>query len=427
MISFMQDNKLKNWAGNYTYSTRRLHHPASVAAVQQLVKDHRKLKVLGTRHCFNPIADSEEHLVSLQRLNQITALNKDARTVTVEAGVHYGQLCPYLQEQGRALHNLASLPHISVAGACATATHGSGSRNGNLGTIVSALEFVTASGDVTTLTREKDGDQFNGAVVHLGGLGVITRLTLDTQPAFDVRQHLYEHLPLARLETHFEEIFSGGYSVSLFTDWKNRTFNQVWLKRRVEPGSTPDLPPDFFGATPASQPLHPIAGLPAENCTEQMGVPGPWHERLPHFRMNFTPSSGEELQSEYFVPRDKGFAALQAIGHLRDHITPHLFISEIRTIDADQQWMSPCYRQPCMAIHFTWKQHWPAVSKVLPRIEAALAAFDARPHWGKLFTVSPARLAALYKRLPDFRQLLQDYDPQGKFRNAFLDTYISGT
>ncbi|WP_158642510.1 FAD-binding protein [Chitinophaga japonensis] len=423
----MQDNKLKNWAGNYTYSTNRLHHPASVAEVQQLVKDLRKVKVLGTRHCFNPIADSTENLVSLQQLQQITALDKNARTVTVEAGVNYGQLCPYLQEQGRALHNLASLPHISVAGACATATHGSGNRNGNLGTVVSALEMVTAKGDLVTLSREKDGDLFNGAIVHLGGLGVVTKVTLDIQPAFLVRQDLYEGLPLAQLANHFEDIFSAGYSVSLFTDWQNGVFNQVWLKRRVEAGSTADLPQDFFGATPATRPLHPIAALSAENCTEQMGVPGPWHERLPHFRMNFTPSSGEELQSEYFVPRDKGFAALQAIDGLRDHIAPHLFISEIRTIDADQQWMSPCYQQPGMAIHFTWKQDWPAVGKVLPRIEAALAPFDVRPHWGKLFTIPPGRLAALYKRLPDFRQLLQDYDPEGKFRNAFLDTHIFNT
>lgn len=427
MINFIQDSKLKNWAGNYTYSTNKVHAPKSVEEVQQLVKSLPKFKVLGTRHCFNNIADSTDNFVSLKHMDQVIALNKEARTVTVGAGISYGKLCPYLYEQGFALHNLASLPHISIAGACATATHGSGSRNGNLATVVRALEMVTPSGEVVTLSREKDGEKFLGAVVGLGALGVITSLTLDLLPNFDMQQDLFERLPFEQLKDYLEEIFSSGYSVSLFTDWKNRQFNQVWLKRRIEPGTESVLRSDFFGATPATRPLHPIAELSAENCTQQMGVPGPWHERLPHFRMNFTPSSGEELQSEYFVPRDKGYEAIMAVDRLRDQISPHLLISEIRTIDADQLWMSPCYQQPCMAIHFTWKQDWPAVSKVLPMIEAQLAPFNVKPHWGKLFTIAPAALQQRYEKLPAFKQLVSEYDPQGKLRNAFLDTNIYGS
>lgn len=426
MIDFIQDSKLKNWAGNYTYSTNKVHSPASVAEVQTLVKSLPKFKVLGTRHCFNNIADSTENFVSLKRLDQVITLDKEARTITVGAGISYGKLCPYLYGHGFALHNLASLPHISIAGACATATHGSGVKNGNLATIVRAMEMVRPSGEVVTLSKDKDGEKFLGAVVGLGALGVVTKLTLDIQPSFDMQQDLYERLPFEQLKDHLEEIFSSGYSVSLFTDWKNRQFNQVWLKRRIEAGTGSVLRSDFFGALPATRPLHPIAELSAENCTQQMGVPGPWHERLPHFRMNFTPSSGEELQSEYFVPLDKGYAAIQAVDGLRDHIWPHLLISEIRTIDADQLWMSPCYQQPCMAIHFTWKQDWPAVKKVLPMIEEKLAPFNVKPHWGKLFTIAPAKLQQRYAKLADFRQLLNEYDPQGKLRNAFLDTNIYG-
>jgi len=301
MIDFIQDSKLKNWAGNYTYSTNKVHAPRSVEEVQQLVKSLPKFKVLGTRHCFNSIADSADNFVSPKHLDQVIELNKEARTVTIGAGISYGKLCPYLYEQGFALHNLASLPHISVAGACATATHGSGSHNGNLVTAVRALQMVTPAGDVVTLSREKDGEKFLGAVVGLGALGVVTTLTLDLQPGFDMQQDVFVHLPFAQLKDHLEEIFSNGYSVSLFTDWKSQEANQVWLKRRIIPGTEAVLRSDFFGAVPATRPLHPIEALSAENCTQQMGVPGPWHERLPHFRMNFTPSSGEELQSEYFV------------------------------------------------------------------------------------------------------------------------------
>jgi xylitol oxidase len=427
MIDFIQDSKLKNWAGNYTYSTNKVHSPHSVEELQKLVKSLPRFKVLGTRHCFNNIADSTENFVSLKHLDQVIVLNKEARTVTIGAGIRYGELCSYLYEQGFALHNLASLPHISVAGACATATHGSGSKNANLATIVRALEMVTPSGEMVTLSKEKDGEKFFGAVVGLGALGVVTSLTLDIQPSFNMQQDLFERLPFEQLNDHLKEIFSSGYSVSLFTDWKHRQFNQVWLKRRIDPGTESVPRADFFGASPATRPLHPIVELSAENCTQQMGVPGPWHERLPHFRMNFTPSSGEELQSEYFVPLDKGYEAIMAADRLRDQISPHLLISEIRTIDADQLWMSPCYQQPCMAIHFTWKQDWPAVSKVLPMIEAQLAPFNVKPHWGKLFTIAPATLQQRYEKLTDFRQLLKEYDPQGKLRNAFLDRNIYGS
>jgi alditol oxidase len=416
----------RNWAGNYTYRAAQIYQPETVEQIRELIIRSSKLKALGTRHSFNDIADSPGDLISLEHFDQIVALDRERSTVTVEAGVRYGQLARWLHGEGYALHNLASLPHISVAGACATATHGSGDRHGNLATAVSAMEVVTGKGDVVVLARDQNREQFQGAVVGLGGLGVVAKLTLDISPSFEMRQDVYENLTLAELEGNFDELFSSAYSVSLFTDWRKATFNQVWLKRRVPDGTAMELGPQLFGATLATSHLHPIASLSAENCTEQMGVYGPWFERLPHFRMDFTPSSGEELQSEYLVPRQHAFAALRAIDQLREHIAPLLQISEVRSIAADDLWMSPCYKQACVAIHFTWKKNWAGVRNVLPMIEEQLAAFDARPHWAKLFTISPARIQSLYKKLPDFQGLLRYYDPQGKFRNWFLDTYIYG-
>ena len=424
LLAWASGEKLKNWAGNLEYGTDRLYPANSLERVQEFVRRQTKLKVLGTRHCFNDIADSTQSLLSLKPMDKVVALDPGAHTVTVEAGVTYGQLCPYLDGRGFALHNLASLPHISVAGACSTATHGSGETNGNLATAVSALEIVNAAGDLVKLSRQGDGESFRGAVVGLGALGVITRLTLDVQPTFDMRQYVYEDLPLSELKDHFDAIESSAYSVSLFTDWQEQRLNEVWIKSRVERGQAFDPQPEFFGAKRATRNLHPIAELSAESCTEQMGVSGPWYERLPHFRMGFTPSAGKELQSEYFVPRPHALPAILAVERLRDQVTPHLMISEIRTIAADRLWMSPCYRQPCVAIHFTWKQDWPAVRTLLPVIERELAPFKARPHWGKLFTMSPSHLRSLYERLPDFTRLSRTYDPQGKFRNAFLNRNI---
>jgi len=425
-VDLVPGEKLKNWAGNLEYGTDRLYTPESMVQLVELVKKYNKVKVLGTRHCFNTIADSKDNFISLKQMNKVADLDAVARTVTIEAGINYGQLCPYLDSKGFALHNLASLPHISVAGACTTATHGSGLKNGNLSTAVAAIEFVTAAGETVTLHRDKDGEKFYAAVVGLGGIGIITKLTLDLQPAFKMRQDVFEQLPMAQLKDHFEEIAGAGYSVSFFTDWQSDNINEVWIKSKITEGVNIDFAAGFFGAKAATKNLHPIADLSAENCTEQMGVPGAWYERLPHFKMGFTPSSGVELQSEYFVPRKHAVEAIQAVAKLGKLVGPHLLISEIRTIDADNYWMSPCYKQPSAAIHFTWKQDWPAVKKILPVIEKELTPFAAKPHWGKLFTMAPVHLASMYEKLPAFRKMLKEHDPTGKFRNAFLDRYIYG-
>jgi xylitol oxidase len=414
----------RNWAGNYRYSASELHVPENVAQIQEIVANSRRIKALGTRHSFNGIADSTESLLSLQKLNRVTALDHMSNKVTVEAGIRYGELCQYLHSNGYALHNLASLPHISIAGACATATHGSGDLNGNLATTVHSMEVVKADGEMVVFSREQQDGVIDGAIVGLGGLGVVTKITLDVIPAFQMSQCVYDNLPLAHLKDHFDEIFSSAYSVSLFTDWKKAMFNQVWLKRRSTDQGTAQFEPEFFGATRASVHRHPVPGHTSENCSEQMGIPGPWYERLPHFRMDFTPSAGDELQSEYFVHRQDAYHALCAIDRIREYISPLLHVSEVRTIAEDNLWMSPCYKQDSVAIHFTWKANWEAVQQVLPMIERQLEPFHARPHWAKLFTMPSDRLQSLYEKLPDFQQLLHDYDPQGKFRNAFLDKYI---
>jgi alditol oxidase len=415
-----------NWAGNIEYSTGQLYKPATVEEVQQIVKSSPKLRALGARHSFNRIADSTAAQISLEHLNTMQ-IDEKAHTVTVGAGVKYGQLAPYIDQHGFAVPNLASLPHVTVIGATATATHGSGIKNGNLSTSASGLEIVTADGNKVSLSRAKDGEQFSGMVVNLGAFGIVTSITLDLVPSFQVAQTVYQNLSFSHLEHHFDEILGSGYSVSLFTDWQNHQATQVWIKKRVEGSTAPQFPAEFYGAKRATEKLHPVAGHSAESCTEQMGIPGPWYERLPHFKMNFVPSSGQELQTEYFVPREKGYEAILAVEKLKDRITPHLFITELRTIAEDHLWISPCYRRPSLALHFTWKPEWPEVRQILPLIEKELAPFDTRPHWAKLFTMPPAQLQAHYTKMADFKNLLQHYDPQGKFRNEFLETNLYGS
>lgn len=425
LSGWAQAPRLKNWAGNLTYSTDNVQYPKTVAEVQQIIKNHPKLKALGTRHCFNTIADSRDDLLSTKELNKVVSIDKKAHTVTVEGGIKYGELAPYLHQHGFALHNLASLPHISVAGSITTATHGSGIKNGNLASAVAGLEIVKADGSIVHLSKATDPEKLNAAVVGLGALGVITKVTLQIQPTYMMRQRVFLKLPMAQLKPNFEKIMSAGYSVSLFTDWQSDSINEVWIKSRVDTDKDHNQP-EFYGAKAATKNLHPIIDHSAESCTDQMGVPGPWYERLPHFKMGFTPSSGKELQSEYFVPIQHAMEAIEAVSGLGKQIGPHLFITEIRAIAADDLWMSPCHNQTSITIHFTWKPETEAVLKLLPFIEKQLAPFNARPHWGKVFTLSPKVLESRYPKMADFKKLVAQYDPTGKFRNEFLNRNIYG-
>lgn len=415
----------RNWAGNVDYGAVTVEHPETVEQLQETVARADKVKAVGARHSFSPIAAADGGtLIVLDRFSHATTIDAARRTVTVDAGVTYGALALELQRAGFALRNMASLPHITVAGASATATHGSGERNGNLATAVAGLAVVTADGELVELRRDRDGERFLGAVVNLGGLGVVARLTLNIEPTYEMRQDVYLNLPFARLEEHFDALMGHAYSVSVFTDWRNETFNQVWLKSRLGADAIAELGPSLFGATPATTPRHPIDGHSAENCTGQMGVPGPWFERLPHFRMGSTPSSGDELQSEYLVPRRHALAAIRAISRLGDRLAPLLQISEVRAVAADDLWMSTCYQEDCVGLHFTWISDEAGVEQLLPAVEGELEPFEARPHWGKLTRMPAARVQALYPKLPAFRNLLHTYDPHGKFRNAFLDALL---
>jgi xylitol oxidase len=409
----------KNWAGNYTYRAQKLHRPSTIEQMQEIIANAPGVRVLGSRHSFNDIADSSE-LIALEAMPMDVVVDHLAKTVSFNAALKYGELAETLNAEGVALHNLASLPHISVAGAVATATHGSGDTNGNLATEVAGLELVTSGGEIIEASR---GDpDFEGLVVGLGALGALTRITLDVEPAYEVRQRVFEGPSWEALFEHFDEITSSGYSVSVFTRW-GETIDQVWVKSRVtdEPEQVED---DLFGAIAAEVDRHPIIELDATNCTPQLGRPGLWSDRLPHFRVGFTPSSGEELQSEYLFPRRYAVEAIEAVRALADRIQPILQVSEIREVASDGLWMSMNYGEDTVGIHFTWKPERDAVEDVLVQLEAALVPFEARPHWGKLFDADAAAIAPLYERMPDFISLVERLDPRGAFSNSWLRAHV---
>ncbi|MFI8931213.1 FAD-binding protein [Streptomyces sp. NPDC053474] len=407
-----------NWAGNITFSAGEPHRPGSLDELRALVADSRQVRVLGSGHSFNRVADTDPGgtLLSLAALPPAVDVDTAARTVRVAGGVRYAELARHVHAHGLALPNMASLPHISVAGSVATGTHGSGDANQPLSAAVRAVELVTADGTPLVLRRGDDG--FDGAVVALGALGVVTALTLDLVPDFAVSQHVFTELPLAGVD--FAAVSAAAYSVSLFTDWHGPRFTQVWLKQRA------DRPVDFPWAKPADTPRHPVPGMPATHCTPQLGEPGPWHERLPHFRAEFTPSNGAELQSEYLLPREHALDALRSLDAVRAAIAPALQVCEVRTVAADRQWLSPAYGRDTVAFHFTWVPDPAAVLPVVSLVEERLAPFAPRPHWGKVFTLAPAEIRSRYPCWAAFVALADTLDPRGKFRNAFVREVLTG-
>ena len=402
-----QDAAQFNWAGNVRYGTNRWLNIESVDQLQEFVKKQNSLKALGSRHCFSRIADNAHQLISFRSMNRMLDIDETEKTVSVEAGITYSKLGPELDRQGYALHNLASLPDISVAGAIATATHGSGSKNGNLASAVAEIELVTADGELRTLSRQKDADEFLGAVVHLGALGIVTRVKLDIQPAFRVSEYTYQGLKKNILYEKFSQIMNSAYSVSLFT-YRNKDGFANWpwatVRLKVQEEAGFEAKPELFGAR-----------LDARRNTT-----GSWWERLPHFAIGDVAAKGNELQTEYFVAMEHAVDAIKAVATLADRIQPLLHASELRTVAADKLWMSTCYEQQSLAIHFTWKPDQEGVANLLPEIEKRLAPFEARPHWGKLFFMGSKTLESRYDRLADFRRLVSRYDPEAKFGNAFL-------
>jgi xylitol oxidase len=409
---------VRNWAGNVTFNAPRLHRPSSIDELQHLVATTPRIKTLGTGHSFNRIADTTGDLVTVAGITGEVVLDEPAMTVDVRAGATYGELGTQIAASGWALHNLGSLPHISVAGACATGTHGSGDANACLATAAVAVEFVRGDGELVRVPREDPA--FPGSVLTLGALGVMTRLTLAVEPTYEVRQDVWLDAPLATVVDRLAEIMSAGYSVSMFTDWSRPDgIDKIWVKSRTagEPADGRE-----WGARPAEAPQHPVTGEDPSAATMQLGSAGSWHERLPHFRAEFTPSVGHEQQSEYLLPREHGPAALLALRGI--DLRPALAVCEVRTIAADGLWLSPCHDRDTIAFHFTWVDDDELVHRAVTAIERALAPFGARPHWAKVFGMDPADVAAHYPKLAMVRELAALHDPDRRFGNAFLDRFL---
>lgn len=431
----------RTWSGTVDLGTTVLR-PRTLAEAREAVTAHRRVRPVGSRHTFNRLSVAPGALLDLGALAaEEPQLDADARTVRVPAALGYGRLGAWLDERGWALPSLASIPDLAVAGAVATATHGSGIARQALSAQVSGLELVMADGGDRELTRAGNGDLLDGAVVSLGALGAVHHLTLDVVPRFDVRQTAYGPLPLAAVADRFDEVVSAGETVACFTTLDpgpagGPVVEQVWVGDRVparDPAAerfgleraVPAAPADVLGAPPLVGDRHPVPGEDPAVCAPQGGAIGPWHEMLPHFRAGATPSSGgREIQSEYLVPRPQTRRALVELARIAPRIAPLVQVVELRTVAPDLAWMSPFYRSAATGIHITWTRDVAAVDAALPLLEEAFGALGGRPHWGKAQRADPARVRGLYPRREDFVDLVRDWDPQGRFSTPFVEDVL---
>ena len=403
---------MQNWSKNVDFNDRAFLQPESLAALQELVRSNAKLRARGTAHCFNEIANTSSSAINLANMPKTIEVNPESKSVTVAAGLKYGELAPELHKQGWALNNLASLPHISIAGSISTGTHGSGIKNQNLANQVLSLDLVTAEGELRHIDRANPA--FNALVVGLGLGGIVYQYELKVEATFEIRQVIYPEIPLDVLQRNFDQIMGTAYSVSYFTDWSTAQVGNLWCKFR----DSEVIPESVGGSAKADKKFHPIPSVDPVACTDQLGVPGDWHQRLSHFKLEFTPSVGEEIQTEFFVDRKDAAAAIEAVSKLGEEITPLLWITELRTISADDLWLSGAYHRDSLAIHFTWKKDF-AIYPVIEKVEAALRPFNYRPHWGKVFTADAKYLSTVYPKMSEFKALVEALDPSSKFENTF--------
>jgi alditol oxidase len=413
-----------NWARNHVFRARRILRPRALGELQEIVRSSPRVHAIGARHSFNDVADCTDTLVDLSDMEDEIEIAADGQTAVVGAGASYGAVAAVLHARGYALHNMGSLPHITIAGATATGTHGSGDRNGSLATAVAALELVDARGELVTVRRGEP--DFDGMVVGLGAFGIITRVTLDIQPSFLVRQDAFVRLPWDTLLSRLDEVFSCAYSVSVMTKWSGDHVDRLWLKTRVEDQGAQEVTAAHLGVVPGA----PHASAVTEDVPARLnpfgGVPGPWSERLAHFRPDHDPGTNEQIQSECLVPRRNAATAIEAVRHLAARIDPLLITTEIRTVAADGLWLSGSYGEDAVGVHFTWKRDAGQVAAITREIEDLLIPLGGRPHWGKLMHARAAVLAPLYPRMDAFRALVQRRDPGGRFRNAFLERHVFG-
>jgi xylitol oxidase len=406
---------VKNWAGNIEFQDGKTLAPKSIAEIQNIVRTNPKVRARGTAHCFNTIADTKYVALVLDQMPKEIIINKEKKSVTVSAGLKYGEVAEELHKNGWALHNLASLPHISIAGAIATGTHGSGTNNGSLATAVKSFDVVLADGSLRNV-NSSDGDLYYGGVIALGLVGIVVRMELEIRPTYNLGQSVYLGMKRDNFRDNFDAIMSSGYSVSYVTTWQQEIAGEVWVK--FLEGRTP--PEVLFGSHCATEKLHLLKNHSPEPCNDQLGIMGPWHLRLPHFKMEFTPSSGTELQSEFFVNKAQASSVLLALEAIADQISIPLMASEIRTIASDNFWMSPQYKSDDVGLHFTWKQV-PETFEAVKAIEATLEPFKYRPHLGKVYTATPSYISLAFPKFKNFKELISQIDPQNKFGNEMTE------
>ena len=409
---------MQNWSKNIEFNDRKYFQPESISELQELIRTNQKIRVRGTAHCFNDIADTSSYAINLSKMPKTIEVDVEKKSVLVAAGLKYGELAPVLHEQGWALDNLASLPHISIAGSISTGTHGSGVKNKNLANQVISFDVVTAEGEIRHIDRSNPA--FSAMVVGLGLGGIVYQYELRIEPTYEIRQVVYPNIPLDILQRNFDPIMSTAYSVSYFTDWGSDQVGNLWCKFRADEV----IPDSIGGCAQADKKYHPITSVNPEACTEQLGVPGDWHQRLSHFKLEFTPSVGEEIQTEFFIDRKDASAAIEVLSKLGDEITPLLWITELRTIAADDLWLSGAYQRDTLGIHFTWKKE-DAIYPVVEKVEAALRPFNYRPHWGKVFTAEAQYLKSVYPKMSEFKALVEALDPNKKFENTFTRRFLA--
>jgi L-gulonolactone oxidase len=434
----MFGNRWRNWGRNQSCSPAAIEEPESELEVVEAVGRARAagqaVKVVGAGHSFSDIACTDGRLLRLDRLDRIVSMDRETGSVTVEGGIPLWKLNEELAQRGLALSNLGDIDRQSISGAVSTATHGGGARFGGLATFVTGLELVTAAGEVVQCSAEVEPELFACARVSLGALGVITKVTLQCEPAF--RLHAVERpCTVEELVRDLDEIADANEHIDCYwfphTDVAtvkvaNRTDAPVrawrgWKRYRNEVL----LPNHVYAARCAVGRMRP-GRIPANMQRVAAGIGRSQQTDVSH-RILCSRRLVRFVEMEYAVPRSE---LTQLLLQVRDLIeTEGLrvdFPVEVRVAAADDIPLSTAHGRATgyLAVHLSAGTPRPRIERYFRGVEGLMLDAGGRPHWGKLHFQDAAGLSPRYPDWDRFRRVRTRVDPDGRFRNRYLDRVL---
>lgn len=418
----------RNWSGSQVCYPKTRSAPADLAQLQNLLKDSTgTIRPVGSGHSFMPLVPTDDTIVSLSRLTGLISVDQKQQQARVWAGTRLGDIGQPLADNGQALLNMPDIDEQSLAGAIATATHGTGAQLACMSNYVEALQLVLANGEVMECSRTQNQAVFNAAQVNIGALGIISQVTLQNQARYKLKRET-SWLPIEEILQNAESLADNNRNFEFyfipftgmgFIDVQNITDEPVTVVEKLDQNDgAEDLKTarDILSWSPKLREL--VLGTYMKTLPKEVNVANSWQNYASERNVRFN-------EMEYHLPRENMVKAFNEIRNIVETQFPEVFFPfEVRFIKSDDIWLSPFNgRETCsIAVH---RYHQEDYKDMFAAIEPVMQKYNGRPHWGKLNTMNSAQFSEHYAHWQDFKDIRQQLDPNGQFLNLYLSSLFN--